>query len=198
MITMGLGGLWHGAAWTFIVWGLLHGGALAVERLISEFRGDSEIEFDAADVRIRELSRLHSGVEVDAWREDPTSPVPFGPVETRRLWVGRLITFHFVCAGWVIFYAGTAEGGGLSGAGDTFTGLLTDWTVMPELLNPLVALVIIGAITAQYLPPMLGRQLSAMFSTLPLVAVSIGFAVWIMLVVALGPEGISEFIYFQF
>ncbi|MBT5137560.1 MAG: MBOAT family protein [Acidimicrobiaceae bacterium] len=198
MITMGLGGLWHGAAWTFIVWGLLHGGALAVERLISEFRGDSEIEFDAADVRIRELARLHSGVEVDAWREDPTSPVPFGPVETRRLWVGRLITFHFVCAGWVIFYAGTTEGGGLSGAGDTFTGLLTGWTVMPELLNPLVALVLIGAITAQYLPPMLGRQLSAMFSTLPPVAVSIGFAVWIMLVVALGPEGISEFIYFQF
>jgi D-alanyl-lipoteichoic acid acyltransferase DltB (MBOAT superfamily) len=25
MITMGLGGLWHGAAWTFVVWGALHG-----------------------------------------------------------------------------------------------------------------------------------------------------------------------------
>ncbi|MGZ0219264.1 MAG: MBOAT family O-acyltransferase, partial [Acidimicrobiales bacterium] len=46
MITMGLGGLWHGAAWTFIVWGLLQGAALAVERLISEFRGDPDIEFD--------------------------------------------------------------------------------------------------------------------------------------------------------
>jgi alginate O-acetyltransferase complex protein AlgI len=27
-----LGGLWHGANWTFIVWGLLHGGGLAVTR----------------------------------------------------------------------------------------------------------------------------------------------------------------------
>ena len=28
VFTMGLGGLWHGANWTFIVWGLLHGGIL--------------------------------------------------------------------------------------------------------------------------------------------------------------------------
>src|SRR5258706_2174866 len=25
MITMVLGGLWHGAAWTFVIWGALHG-----------------------------------------------------------------------------------------------------------------------------------------------------------------------------
>ncbi len=33
MITMGLGGLWHGASWSFVLWGLLHGVALAVHRL---------------------------------------------------------------------------------------------------------------------------------------------------------------------
>ncbi len=32
MITMLLGGLWHGAAWTFVLWGLLHGTALGLER----------------------------------------------------------------------------------------------------------------------------------------------------------------------
>lgn len=32
MLTMVLGGLWHGAAWTFVIWGALHGGALCVER----------------------------------------------------------------------------------------------------------------------------------------------------------------------
>jgi len=30
--TMLLGGLWHGASWTFVVWGALHGGGLAVTR----------------------------------------------------------------------------------------------------------------------------------------------------------------------
>ena len=34
MITMGLGGLWHGASSNFVVWGLLHGTALVVERRV--------------------------------------------------------------------------------------------------------------------------------------------------------------------
>ncbi len=36
MITMLLGGLWHGASWTFVVWGFLHGLFLAVERWLGE------------------------------------------------------------------------------------------------------------------------------------------------------------------
>lgn len=32
-ITMVLGGLWHGASWNFIIWGSIHGGMLALERL---------------------------------------------------------------------------------------------------------------------------------------------------------------------
>lgn len=35
MVTMLLGGLWHGAAWRFVIWGALHGGALALERFAS-------------------------------------------------------------------------------------------------------------------------------------------------------------------
>lgn len=38
-ITFLLGGLWHGAAWTFIVWGLMHGLYLMLERLITSWRG---------------------------------------------------------------------------------------------------------------------------------------------------------------
>jgi alginate O-acetyltransferase complex protein AlgI len=33
MIVMFIGGLWHGAAWTFVVWGLIHGGLLVLERI---------------------------------------------------------------------------------------------------------------------------------------------------------------------
>jgi D-alanyl-lipoteichoic acid acyltransferase DltB (MBOAT superfamily) len=35
MLTMLLGGLWHGANWTFVIWGLFHGLLLAVHRLMS-------------------------------------------------------------------------------------------------------------------------------------------------------------------
>jgi D-alanyl-lipoteichoic acid acyltransferase DltB (MBOAT superfamily) len=42
MLTMLLGGLWHGAAWTFVIWGGLHGLGLAVERWAGERRGGAE------------------------------------------------------------------------------------------------------------------------------------------------------------
>src|SRR5947199_675323 len=37
VIVMFLGGLWHGAAWTFVVWGLLHGSYLVIERVCRLF-----------------------------------------------------------------------------------------------------------------------------------------------------------------
>jgi alginate O-acetyltransferase complex protein AlgI len=38
MFTMLLGGLWHGASWNFVLWGGLHGVALAVHKLIGKWR----------------------------------------------------------------------------------------------------------------------------------------------------------------
>lgn len=39
-LTMLLGGLWHGANWTFIIWGAFHGGILALERFANSFKND--------------------------------------------------------------------------------------------------------------------------------------------------------------
>jgi D-alanyl-lipoteichoic acid acyltransferase DltB (MBOAT superfamily) len=38
IITMGLGGLWHGASLNFVIWGLLHGFGLSVERVLGVTR----------------------------------------------------------------------------------------------------------------------------------------------------------------
>jgi D-alanyl-lipoteichoic acid acyltransferase DltB (MBOAT superfamily) len=40
ILTMLLGGLWHGASWTFVVWGALHGFGLAVTRYFQRSAGD--------------------------------------------------------------------------------------------------------------------------------------------------------------
>lgn len=37
MITMLIGGLWHGAAWQFILWGALHGAALGIDKAVRSF-----------------------------------------------------------------------------------------------------------------------------------------------------------------
>lgn len=39
LITMVIGGLWHGPSWTFVVWGALHGSGLATVRLWQSVRG---------------------------------------------------------------------------------------------------------------------------------------------------------------
>jgi alginate O-acetyltransferase complex protein AlgI len=58
MLTMLLGGLWHGANWTFVVWGGIHGAGLAVERLIT---GKKEIGASASLVGgwIRKIIVFH-------------------------------------------------------------------------------------------------------------------------------------------
>jgi alginate O-acetyltransferase complex protein AlgI len=42
MLTMLLGGLWHGAAWKFVAWGGIHGMYLAVERFVKSLWPDSK------------------------------------------------------------------------------------------------------------------------------------------------------------
>ena len=41
-LTMLIGGLWHGAAWQFVIWGGIHGLGLGVERFLNERRGVSD------------------------------------------------------------------------------------------------------------------------------------------------------------
>ena len=42
VLTMLIGGLWHGANWTYVIWGLLHGIALAVHKLWMKISNSSE------------------------------------------------------------------------------------------------------------------------------------------------------------
>jgi len=48
---MALGGLWHGANWTFLAWGFFHGGALALHRLFRRWvQGSPKLEAFTATV----------------------------------------------------------------------------------------------------------------------------------------------------
>jgi alginate O-acetyltransferase complex protein AlgI len=79
-ITMLLGGLWHGASWTFVVWGALHGLGLSIERLL---RGDRR-------------SRPALGTHIDR---------PSGAVALLGRALAVLVTFVFVHLCWVFFRA---------------------------------------------------------------------------------------------
>jgi D-alanyl-lipoteichoic acid acyltransferase DltB (MBOAT superfamily) len=51
-LTMLLGGLWHGASWTFVLWGALHGSYLVIERMLA--RVSERVAFlSSVPVRLR-------------------------------------------------------------------------------------------------------------------------------------------------
>ena len=58
MVTMVLGGLWHGAAWTFVIWGAFHGALLAGERWLGE-RRTVAVEDTPGRRAMRRLATFH-------------------------------------------------------------------------------------------------------------------------------------------
>ncbi|SDU15108.1 D-alanyl-lipoteichoic acid acyltransferase DltB, MBOAT superfamily [Pseudomonas mandelii] len=55
MLTMLLGGLWHGANWTFVIWGALHGAYLCINHMFQK------IPPPPKDVRVASCSDYNSG-----------------------------------------------------------------------------------------------------------------------------------------
>ncbi len=178
LATMGLGGLWHGAAGVFIVWGLYQGAGLAAERLAGQLRAARTASRQAEDAPGR-VAR-------------PARRVP-GAGAAIGAWLRVLLVFHFVCAGWVLFNSET-----LAHAGNIYGRLLQGWGTSTELVTPMVVAVIVGAVLAQYVPLSFARRWSTRLAEAPAAIIAAAFALWTMIVVALGPEGVADYIYFQF
>jgi len=64
MITMLLGGLWHGASWNFVLWGFLHGVYLCIHRLISPRRPEPGPPTEAATRPRRAFGVLGAGLSI--------------------------------------------------------------------------------------------------------------------------------------
>jgi alginate O-acetyltransferase complex protein AlgI len=104
MVTMLLGGLWHGANWTFVVWGAIHGGGQCIQRLLRtklRLGIESAKGADARRQTMQELAGLSGGAL-------NTAPVLRGVLRTSGaavVWLKRLLIFHIVCFAWIFFRA---------------------------------------------------------------------------------------------
>ncbi len=165
MLTMLLGGLWHGAAWHFVAWGAFHGGLLVL-------------------ARIEALARAAGRI----------------PMILRRL-----VFFHVVCVGWVLFRAATLA--------DARTVLMrvvdpTQWTMQAwlALVHQSDALGYVRVVSGVVLA-VIGLQMVTAVDTESVVR-RLWKTPWVMrlyVVVALlysamllAPEKPPPFIYFQF
>ena len=57
LMTMTLGGLWHGANWTFVIWGGIHGGGLALERFFG--KAEELIRYSVVRLWFRRMVVFH-------------------------------------------------------------------------------------------------------------------------------------------
>ena len=92
-LVMFLGGLWHGAAWKFALWGSLHGLFLALERLTSRSKfGILNFKFWMNEPKAGTNANSHSPSII----HNPTFKIAVNGVK----W---LMTFHLVTALWLTF-----------------------------------------------------------------------------------------------
>jgi alginate O-acetyltransferase complex protein AlgI len=161
-LTMLLGGLWHGANWTFVIWGSIWGGALVAERITKR-----------------------------SWAVRGVIGLPETLVKVLQ-WV---LTFSVVCFAWVFFRAASV-GDALAVFGQLLTGVQNP-DIAP-VLNPLVVAIVVLAVASQFVPARIPDRVSQSFSKVAPVVQIVAFGLALMLIDALGPEGIAPFIYFQF
>ena len=62
----------------------------------------------------------------------------------------------------------------------------------------LVVVAIVASIASQFVPPAEVRKAENVFTRLPIAVQAIAVGLAFLLIDALGPEGVPEFIYFQF
>ncbi len=93
MITMLLGGLWHGANWTFVVWGALHGAYLWVEKMILDFRS-KKLPVAVTATALPSGEPGTEGISTQDFK-----------AKTLRNFMYAMITFFFINVTWVFFRA---------------------------------------------------------------------------------------------
>jgi alginate O-acetyltransferase complex protein AlgI len=181
MITMLLGGLWHGASWTFVIWGALHGLFLCVERLGRDWQAN------------RRANRAEQ--QTDGQILSRASVVPVGSLP--RVWrqFGLAIgTFFLVNVTWVFFRAPTFQGATLL--------LLAMFGIIPNGATMLsgVAIATVAVVTVAMVGShwfMRARSVVQVAGRLPVWGLSLVWAA-LLIAVILTQKGSGSFIYFQF
>ena len=215
LLTMLLAGLWHGAAWTFVFWGALHGAGLVVERMrLDRRRARRRVAQELVAGGLAALDRERAALEGEAAgaavRQPVTAQAPAtaSGVSADSGWPGaggfddepwrgavlpRVGVFAFVCLGWVFFRAASMEAA-FAVLGRLFTG----WDRVGGAITPALLLVIALGVGVQYVPARMWSAGQVRFSRLGPALQGVALALVLMVINVLGPTGPAEFLYVRF
>jgi len=180
MITMLLGGLWHGANWTFVVWGALHGSYLCIEKLIQDFRKKYVI------VKAGTSPAIISAKGIMAPRFLKNTP--------SSNFMLALVTFFFINVTWVFFRAPDFET-----AGRLLTTMFSSVKGSSLVLSNLAIIKITVIITAMVFVHWKMRN-TRVLNVAAKTSWWILAIVWALMLMSLllSQESSNSFIYFQF
>nr|WP_272503059.1 MBOAT family protein [Salinibacter ruber] len=182
-----ISGLWHGASWTFIVWGALHGGYL-IFGIITK------------DVRDNTWDKLKGIIGPSQPNVLEQRGIHIPSVETLRRCLSVITTFHLVLFGWIFFRANTISDSVLVISKITSIGTSGVGSITEVELGVHGFLVAITAIAVMEVVHLLERKESVIDilnrQTLP-VRWGIYYGL-ILSIIFMGIFNKNEFIYFQF
>lgn len=177
-LTMALGGLWHGASWNFVVWGVFHGLALIVHREFSMWKESTVVLKNFLDQKVVAF----------IWR-----------------YFSIFLTFQAVCIGWVFF---RIQDIGLAWvmvrrmltlrpmfsmpAPEHFIVMKPDLPVVVPVVMIMVSLLLLTNL------PISALNEKKVFQNLPAFIKAAYCAVLILAIVTFLPDTSQPFIYFQF
>ncbi len=179
MITMLLGGLWHGASWTFVVWGALHGFYLWVEKIIVDIRKD----------KVQPIALTPSG-EVGVLG----TPPEFLKKRNLSNFGLALFTFFLINVTWVFFRAPDfhAAWGMLS---SMFGGVAHADPMLTTMAMIKIAIIIVAVVICHWL--MRNTRVLTVAEKLPWWMLGFIWAILVLMIIW-SQESSSAFIYFQF
>ena len=177
MLTMLLGGLWHGANWTFVVWGGLHGFYLWVEKFFQDRMSKSNLPMEPAPVMIR------------------ASVVPnISSNKTVKAFLYAMLTFFLINVTWVFFRAANFKD-----AWSILTSMFGFMKGSEPILTTLAIYKVVVIVTAMVIVHWIMRDKKTLqvITKLPWWLVGLFWAI-ILLLLIWSQESSSSFIYFQF
>jgi alginate O-acetyltransferase complex protein AlgI len=179
MATMLLGGLWHGANWTFVVWGALHGFYLWVEKIIADFRHD-----EVKPIAVTPAGQVGVlGAVPEAFKR-----------KTVRNFILALLTFFLINVTWVFFRSPD-----FTSAWRLLTAMFAISPGSTMLLSTMsmikISVIIVAVVIAHWF--MRDTRVLAVAQKTPWWLLGLIWAV-ILILLILSQESSSSFIYFQF
>jgi D-alanyl-lipoteichoic acid acyltransferase DltB (MBOAT superfamily) len=171
-LTMLLGGLWHGANWTFVIWGSILGAALVIERAVKgrwrEWRGR---------IAARSGTPAAGGAR---------------PGAVLAAAAGWLVTFHVFTLAAVFFRAPDM------GVAASFFAQMVSGAGGIALFTPFLLLLTTGSVAVQFLPGNALERTAERLHTLSGLSLGILLGFGLVAIEFIGPEGVAPFVYFQF